>query len=94
VNSPLDVQVNPARLAAFETEIRKYWPGLADGVLQPGYAGIRPKISGPGEPAQDFMILGPRQHGVSGLVHLLGIESPGLTSCLALADVVVQTLSA
>lgn len=81
-----DLAVDPARGEAFYAAVRRYWPGLADGALQPGYAGMRPKISGPGEPAADFRIDGPAVHGVPGLVNLLGIESPGLTSCLAIAD--------
>ncbi|MFY8179270.1 MAG: FAD-dependent oxidoreductase, partial [Limnohabitans sp.] len=64
----------------------------ADGVLQPGYAGIRPKISGPNEAAADFCIQGPAVHGVKGLVNLFGIESPGLTSSLAIGDAVVLAL--
>lgn len=87
-----DWWVDPARSTAFETEIRHYWPGLTDGALQPGYAGMRPKISGPHEPAADFRIDGPTAHGVPGLVNLLGIESPGLTSCLAIAEHVVDLL--
>lgn len=81
-----DLQVNPARANAFYAEVRRYWPALPDGALQPGYAGIRPKISGPHEAAADFGIQGPHEHGVSGLVNLFGIESPGLTSCLAIAQ--------
>jgi len=68
------------------------WPGLPDGALQPGYAGIRPKISGPTEPAEDFLVQGPEAHGVAGLVNLYGIESPGLTASLPLADEVVRQL--
>jgi L-2-hydroxyglutarate oxidase LhgO len=78
--------VNPARAAAFYAEVRRYWPGLPDASLQPGYAGIRPKISGPHVPAADFFIQGPGDHGIPGLVNLFGIESPGLTSCLAIAN--------
>ncbi|WP_028602981.1 NAD(P)/FAD-dependent oxidoreductase [Ottowia thiooxydans] len=85
-----DLQVNPARGDAFYAEVRKYWPGLPEGALQAGYAGIRPKISGPGEPAADFLIQGPGQHGVPGLVNLFGIESPGLTSSLAIGERVAQ----
>jgi L-2-hydroxyglutarate oxidase LhgO len=77
---------------AFYTSIRRYYPGLPDGALQPGYTGIRPKIHGPGEPAPDFLIHGPREHGVAGLVNLYGIESPGLTSSLAIADYVAELL--
>ncbi|WP_382325211.1 NAD(P)/FAD-dependent oxidoreductase [Hydrogenophaga sp. UC242_53] len=84
-----DLQVDPARGEAFYAEVRRYWPGLPEGALQPGYAGMRPKISGPHEPAADFVIQGPAVHGVPGLVNLFGIESPGLTSCLAIADQVV-----
>jgi L-2-hydroxyglutarate oxidase LhgO len=87
--SPDDLQVNPERAEAFYAEVRRYWPALPDGALQPGYAGIRPKISGPHEAAADFAIQGPDEHGVPGLVNLFGIESPGLTSCLALANRVV-----
>jgi L-2-hydroxyglutarate oxidase LhgO len=89
----IDYGVDPARAARFYGAIRRYWPGLQDGALAPGYAGIRPKISGPGEPAADFVIQGPREHGVPGLVHLFGIESPGLTASLSLADTVAAKLS-
>jgi L-2-hydroxyglutarate oxidase LhgO len=68
--------------------VRRYWPALQDGALQPGYAGIRPKIVPQGAPAQDFVVQGPADHGVPGLVNLFGIESPGLTASLALADMV------
>jgi len=81
--------VDPARGAAFYGAIRRYWPGLPDGVLAPDTCGIRPKIFGPGEPTADFCVAGPETHGIPGVIHLLGIESPGLTSCLALADHVV-----
>jgi L-2-hydroxyglutarate oxidase LhgO len=86
--------VNPARAQSFYASIRRYWPGLPDNSLQPDYAGIRPKLTGPGEPAADFMIEGPAQHGLPGLVHLFGIESPGLTASLSLADAVVTQLEA
>ncbi len=92
VDSPDDLQVDPARAQAFYAEVRKYWPALPDGALQAGYAGIRPKISGPGEPAADFKIEGPVTHGVPGLVNLFGIESPGLTSSLAIAQRVLGLL--
>jgi len=82
----IDYRVDPARAEGFYAAIRRYWPGLPDGALEPGYAGIRPKISGHGEPAADFVVQGPRAHGVPGLVNLFGIESPGLTASLALAD--------
>jgi L-2-hydroxyglutarate oxidase LhgO len=90
----VDYRFDPGREAAFYAAIRRYYPGLRDGTLQPGYTGIRPKTAGPGEPAQDFTILGPRAHGVAGLVNLFGIESPGLTSSLAIADHVVNLLDA
>ncbi|MGO4151794.1 NAD(P)/FAD-dependent oxidoreductase [Cupriavidus sp. YAF13] len=88
----IEYGVDPADADSFYGEVRNYWPGLADGALQPGYAGIRPKISGPGEPAADFRIDGPATHGVPGLVNLFGIESPGLTSSLALAEHVAGLL--
>ena len=78
-----EYDVDISRADGFYAAIRRYWPALPDGALQPGYAGIRPKISGPGEPAADFVVSGPAQHGVGGLVHLFGIESPGLTASLA-----------
>ena len=84
--------VDAARGEAFYGEIRKYWPALPDGALQPGYVGIRPKISGPHEAAADFCIQGPETHGVPGLVNLFGIESPGLTSSLAIGDYVANML--
>ena len=92
VDSADDLVVDAARGDAFYAEVRKYWPALPDGALIPGYAGIRPKISAPTEPACDFLIQGPRDHGVPGLVNLFGIESPGLTSALAIADEVVALL--
>lgn len=88
----IDYSFDASREAAFYKAIRRYYPGLKDGALQPGYTGIRPKIHGPGEPAPDFMIQGPRDHGVPGLVNLYGIESPGLTSSLAIADYVAESL--
>lgn len=88
-----DYRVDPVRGERFYAEVRKYWPALADVALRPAYAGVRPKISGPGATAADFLILGPREHGVAGLVHLFGIESPGLTAALALADEAVARLA-
>jgi L-2-hydroxyglutarate oxidase LhgO len=88
----IDYTVDARRGDKFYAAIRTYWPGIADGALQPGYAGIRPKISGPKEPAADFMIAGPARHGVPNLVNLFGIESPGLTASLAIADHVVSLL--
>ncbi len=88
----LDYSIDEAEAEHFYGEVRRYWPGLKDGALQPGYTGVRPKIRGPGEPAQDFRIDGPAVHGVPGLVNLFGIESPGLTASLAIAqDVLTQT---
>ena len=88
----IDYSVDPRRADRFYAAIREYWPGLADGRLEPGYAGIRPKIVGPGEPAADFVIQGPAEHGVPGLVNLFGIESPGLTASLAIAEQVIRRL--
>ena len=93
VDSPDELQVDAARGDAFYAEVRKYWPGLADGALAPGYAGIRPKIQPPGAPAGDFVIQGFGVHGVRGLVNLFGIESPGLTSSLAIARHVAGLLA-
>lgn len=92
-DSPEDFAVDPRRGDAFYAAVRAYWPGLPDGALQPSYAGIRPKISGPDEPAADFHIQGPTEHGVAGLVNLLGIESPGLTSCLAIGEAVAALVA-
>ncbi len=89
-----DYHVDPARAASFYPAIRTYWPGLPDGTLVPDYAGIRPKLTGPGEPAADFLIDAPADHGVPRLVHLFGIESPGLTSSLSIAEDVVAKLVA
>jgi L-2-hydroxyglutarate oxidase LhgO len=88
----LDYTVDAARVAAFEAAIRRYWPGLPDGALRPAYSGVRPKIHGPDTPAPDFLLEGPTQHGWAGLVHLLGIESPGLTSALAIGEAVAAAL--
>lgn len=87
-----DYAVDPARAEDFYACIRGYWPGLPDNSLQPAYSGIRPKLSGPGGPQQDFMIESPAQHGLPGLVHLFGIESPGLTASLSIADEVIAYL--
>lgn len=88
----IDYAVRPERVQGMAEAIRRYWPGLPDGVLQPSYSGVRPKLGGPDVAAADFRIDGPAVHGVPGLVQLLGIESPGLTSCLAIADEVVRSL--
>lgn len=92
VDSPDDLLVSGEHEQAFYNEVRKYWPALKAGALQAGYAGIRPKISGPTDAAADFCIQGPDVHGVKGLVNLFGIESPGLTSSLAIGDAVARAL--
>jgi L-2-hydroxyglutarate oxidase LhgO len=84
--SELHYPVNPQRSEAFYAEVRKYWPRLADGALNPDYSGIRPKLGGSEEAAHDFRIDGSAVHGVPGLINLFGIESPGLTASLAIAD--------
>ena len=89
----VDYRFDESREGVFYQAIRDYYPGLRDGALQPGYTGIRPKIHGPGQPAPDFLIQGPQDHGVAGLVNLYGIESPGLTSSLAIADHVAPLLA-
>ena len=88
----IDYRVDPARAGAFYAAIRAYWPELPDGALQPSYSGVRPKLRGTGEPASDFVLQGPSEHGVPGLVNLFGIESPGLTASLAIADEVAGLL--
>ena len=82
----LDYRVDASRAAAFAREIRRYWPRLADGALAPAYSGIRPKLSAAGAASVDFRIDGPAQHGCPGVVQLFGIESPGLTAALAIAE--------
>jgi L-2-hydroxyglutarate oxidase LhgO len=89
-----DLIVDAARAEKFYAAIRTYWPGLADGALVADYAGIRPKLHSASEPMPDFRIDGPDVHGVPGLVNLLGIESPGLTSSLAIAELAVERLGA
>jgi L-2-hydroxyglutarate oxidase LhgO len=93
-NNPdaVDYTVDPRRADQFYAAIRRYWPGLPDGAITTDYSGCRPKLSGPGEPAQDFRIDGPEAHGVAGLVNLFGIESPGLTSSMAIANEVARRL--
>ena len=88
----IDYTVDPRRAEGFYAEVRRYWPALPDGALQPSYSGVRPKIYGPGEKAPDFRIDGPQLHGVPGLVNLFGIESPGLTSALAIGEHVAALL--
>lgn len=83
---------DPARRTLFYETIRKYWPDIEKERLQPDFCGIRPKVAGPGEPAADFQILGPKNHQIPGLVQLYGIESPGLTACLAIGEYVQQQL--
>jgi L-2-hydroxyglutarate oxidase LhgO len=82
----IEYEVDPRRADSFYAAIRRYWPGLPDGALAPAYSGIRPKTVPKGAPAQDFVVQGRGTHGVPGLVHLFGIESPGLTASLALAE--------
>jgi L-2-hydroxyglutarate oxidase LhgO len=94
VSDDQDLVVDPARAEKFYGAIRSYWPALPDGALVADYAGIRPKLHGPDEPMPDFRIEGPQIHGVPGLVNLLGIESPGLTSSLAIAEMVRERLTA
>ena len=84
--SEIDYAVDPKRLTSFAEVVRQYWPELDEARLSPAYAGIRPKILGPGEAMRDFCISGPRDHGVAGVVNLFGMESPGLTASLALGD--------
>jgi L-2-hydroxyglutarate oxidase LhgO len=88
-----DYAVDPARGDAFYAAIRRYWPALPDGALLPAYSGMRPKIHAPHEPAVDFLLQGQDQHGLPGLVNLLGIESPGLTAALAIAEEVAAMLA-
>ena len=81
-----DYRVDPALAASFEQAVQRFWPGLPPGRLQPAYAGLRPKPHAPGEPAADFIVSGPAEHGVEGLVNLFGIESPGLTAAIVLGE--------
>ena len=87
-----DYSVDPAKAREFEGYIRRFWPGLPEGALTPDYAGIRPKLHGPGEPQPDFQLRGRDDHGIDGLVALFGIESPGLTSSLAIGEAVAEIL--
>lgn len=84
----VDYRPDPTRAETFYRAVRRYWPGLPDGALVPAYCGIRPKINGPGEPSLDFRVLDEEQTGVEGLTVFLGIESPGLTAALALAELI------
>ncbi|MFO1248321.1 MAG: NAD(P)/FAD-dependent oxidoreductase [Alphaproteobacteria bacterium] len=94
-NDPADIDytVSPGIAAAFAPRIAEYWPGVTAEMLTPDYSGVRPKLSGPGQPAADFRIDGPAAHGLPGLVNLFGMESPGLTSSLAIADHVAGLLN-
>ncbi len=85
-DAPRNYAVDPGRAAAFAASIRRYWPALPDDALRPGYTGIRAKLSGPGQPAADFRIDAPAVHGVPGVIQCFGIESPGLTASLAIAN--------
>jgi L-2-hydroxyglutarate oxidase LhgO len=89
----IDYSVDARRADAFYDEVRRYWPALPDGALQPGYAGIRPKIAGAQSPSLDFRFDGPCEHGVPGLINLFGIESPGLTASLAIGDLVAELVA-
>ena len=89
----VEYRVDPSRADRFYPAIRAYYPALEDGALQPGYAGVRPKVVPQGAPAGDFMVEGPETHGVEGLVNLFGIESPGLTASMAIADLTVERLN-
>jgi L-2-hydroxyglutarate oxidase LhgO len=89
----IEYSVNPRRAEVFYAAIRHYYPDLKDGALQAGYCGIRPKLQSPRDPAKDFVIQGPAEHGVPGLVNLFGIESPGLTASFPIADRVAELLA-
>ena len=86
----LDYRVDPRRADAFYASIRRYWPALPDGALHPAYSGIRPKLGKPGSDAADFVVQGPAEHGIPGLINLYGIESPGLTASLAIAEAIAE----
>ena len=88
----IDYDVDPKRADVFYSAVRNYWPALKDNALEPGYAGVRPKLAPAGRPAADFLIQGPDTHGINGLVHLYGIESPGLTASAAIGGVVAEML--
>lgn len=88
----VNYDVDPKRAEVFYEAVRRYYPNLRDGAIEPGYAGIRPKIGPKGAPAADFIVQGPREHGVPGLVNLFAIESPGLTASMALAEEVAGAL--
>jgi len=90
--SQVDYSISSDRARSFQRAIRSYWPGLPDDSLAPAYCGIRPKLCGPGEPAVDFCIQGPSEHGIPGMFQLFGIESPGLTAALAIAEYISHSL--
>lgn len=92
-DAPRDYAVDAGRAAAFAENVRRYWPDLPDAALRPGYTGLRTKLSGPGQPAADFRIDGPTEHGVPGIVQCFGIESPGLTASMAIAEVVAAMVT-
>jgi L-2-hydroxyglutarate oxidase LhgO len=91
---PFDYRVDPARAKLFHAEVTRFWPGLTIERLSPDYAGVRPKLVAKGAPSGDFRIEGPETHGSAGLINLLGIESPGLTSSLSIAEHVAELASA
>lgn len=93
LEGPIDYRVDPSRSEVFYEAVRRYYPALPDDSLQPAYSGMRPKLQRPGGGAEDFLIQGPDSHGVAGLINLYGIESPGLTSSLAIARHVAAMLS-
>ena len=84
----VNYDIDPTRSATIYEAVRRYWPGLEDGMLQPAYTGIRPRLNGPGEPMADWIIHGPSEHGTPGLINMYGIESPGITSSLPISEVV------
>ena len=92
INQP-DYDVDPGRACAFYQVIRRYWPTLPDGALQPAYAGIRPRMTGPGEPPGDFVIQEPKETSHQGFIALYGIDSPGLTASLAIGEYVADLAS-
>ena len=93
MDAAIDYRVEPGRAAVFYDAVRRYYPALPDDSLQPAYSGMRPKLREPGGGAEDFLIQGPDSHGVAGLINLYGIESPGLTASLAIAEHVAALLS-
>ena len=90
----VDYHLDPDRADAFYSAIRAYWPGLPDGSLQPSFCGIRPKIARPGGSETDFLVQSEKDHGVPGLINLFGVESPGLTACLAIAEWITRLILA